>query len=356
MIDRRFLLAAFVLLFLLESICCRTDRGLAQGRLLSSSGRLNNGGKTSELSSFGYPFWKDTSKTVRGGSELSASQVIQSPEKRDFLWSVPFIAAILAFWSFPWVSLLFHRVVQWASSNTWIPDTEEQVNLQTNVVTQVVNGPVITSVSVLFATLVSMTVSNLHNRQVEIRRSLVSEVRATRQLQHMLSSPAANSCLAADLRIEALSYVDRHGQNLLSESQSEDRHEDSCVYIASCLLSLLDWYNQLCCTKEYSKSIGMQSILSQVQTLTNRILEERSNRWLAMSAMHFPTVHYFTLFVLATSIGIAFLVATDEAEFIFLRGLPVRILWTVLISSFSALGVVCYDLANAFAGAYHVHP
>lgn len=50
------------------------------------------------------------------------------------LWYIPLAICVFSFWSFKWTSLWFHIIVQWASSNTWIPITDEEVNLQTNVV------------------------------------------------------------------------------------------------------------------------------------------------------------------------------------------------------------------------------
>jgi hypothetical protein len=50
------------------------------------------------------------------------------------LWNIPFPIALLSFWTFPFISSVFHVVAQWASSNTWFPHTQEGVNLQANVV------------------------------------------------------------------------------------------------------------------------------------------------------------------------------------------------------------------------------
>jgi hypothetical protein len=127
---------------------------------------------------------------------------------------------------------------------------------------------------------------------------------------------------------------------------------DPYKYIESNLLHILDSINE-----KLSEQISFAStdfFLSQLQSLTHRVLQERSNRWLAMRALQFPTVHYVTLSLLALSIGVAFLVATDGAEFIFLHGLPVRILWSLLVTSFTALAVLCYDLSRPFGGAYRV--
>lgn len=50
------------------------------------------------------------------------------------LWSIPFLICFLSFWSFQYTSSWFYSITRWASANTWIPQTEEEVNLQTNVV------------------------------------------------------------------------------------------------------------------------------------------------------------------------------------------------------------------------------
>jgi Protein of unknown function (DUF4239) len=283
-------------------------------------------------------------------TEASSSSLDRVP-----LWTIPLLGALFSFGTFKFMSSVFHEVVQWASSNTWFPSTTEEVTLQTNVVTQVVNGPVITSISVLFATLVSMTVSNLYARQVEIQASLVQEVQAIRRLQHLLTSETA-VLLLNEMERSRLEYqFQKHKEQLMGEHHHRsgtDLMPEPYKYIESNLLNILDWINE-----KLSEQMSFPStdfFLTQVQSLTLRLIQERSNRWLAMRALHFPMVHYVTLSLLALSIGVAFLVATDGAEFIFLHGLPVRILWSLLVTSFTALAVLCYDLSRPFGGAYRV--
>jgi Protein of unknown function (DUF4239) len=292
---------------------------------------------------------------VRASAARQAAEASSSSLDRILLWTIPLFGALFSFGTFKFMSSVFHEVVQWASSNTWFPATTEEVTLQTNVVTQVVNGPVITSISVLFATLVSMTVSNLYARQVDIQASLVQEVQAIRRLQHLLTSETA-VLLLNEMERSRLEYqFQKHKEQLMVEHHhrsTNDGMPEPYKYIESNLLNILDWINE-----KLSEQMSFPStdfFLSQVQGLTLRVLQERSNRWLAMKALHFPMVHYVTLSLLALSIGVAFLVATDGAEFIFLHGLPVRILWSLLVTSFTALAVLCYDLSRPFGGAYRV--
>lgn len=50
------------------------------------------------------------------------------------LWSIPFLGCIISYETYGQVSRLFLKGVQWASSNTWIPKSREDIDLQTNVV------------------------------------------------------------------------------------------------------------------------------------------------------------------------------------------------------------------------------
>ena len=68
-------------------------------------------------------------------------------------------------------------------------------------------------------------------------------------------------------------------------------------------------------------------------------------------ATGFPTMHYIALAFLALSICLSFLVATDQSRHI-LESMQVRMLWSILIGSFTSLAVVCFDLSRPFAGAY----
>jgi hypothetical protein len=287
----------------------------------------------------------------------TAGQSIKSIPKetyhRAMLWTFPVWVAVISFACFPIVADLFHGLVQWGSSGTWYRKTEEQITLQANVVTQVVNGPVITSISVLFATLVSLTISNLHSRQVDIRKSFLLEVQNIRRLQQLLDTTPAVRKRAP----EAKAFLRQHSDNLVRESRGElttvGGDANPHVFIESTLPALLSW-SHLAISKLSAESRDSQYVLMQIQDMTYSLLQERARRWLALEAMHFPAVHYMTLSLLALSIGISFLVATDQAGFIFLYGLPVKILWSALAASLAALGVLCFDLARPFSGAYHV--
>lgn len=269
------------------------------------------------------------------------------------LWSIPATACLVYFFSFEWLSLGFFRLVQRMSQQTWLPTQLDDINLQTNVVTQVVNGPVITSVSVLFASLVGLTISNLHKRQAEIHRSLVAEVHSLRELYYLLTSSAVEPHVHPERLHLAQSLVNDHIDDLFSiKFSTPNDRQDAHAYIESGLPRLMLWSIQELTRRRISPPAHY--ITSQVRDLVKLIMEERTRRWMALQAVPFPLFHYFTLALLAMGIVVSFLVATSQAEFLFLKGLPIKILWSVLMTSFTALGVVCFDLASPFGGAYHI--
>lgn len=286
------------------------------------------------------------------------------------------MVAAISFLSFRPVTWLALKLTEWGSHGTWLPATEEQINHEMNVVTQVVNGPVITSISVLFASLVSTTISTLHARQVTIQKSLTWEVHQLRLLKSLVVSRVAQVCLSDSQQNMAQSLVQKYSDTLFSDKYSTPaERSDPHLYMESVLPDILEWCDSVMAefyditpSSRQSLLFGYQlsrhtpispeSLIHEIQDLTHGILQERANRWLALLAIHFPKEHYFTLTFLATSICVSFLVATAQAGVLFReRGggiLSVRILWSVLITTFSALAVLCYDLSTPFFGAYLV--
>jgi len=93
-------------------------------------------------------------------------------------------------------------------------------------------------------------------------------------------------------------------------------------------------------------------IVLQTHQVLTQISEARRSRHATLK-IHFPSMHYLTLGILAVSICISFLIATDQNLQV-LESIPVRLLWSILIGAFTSLAVVCYDLAAPFMGVYKV--
>uniref|UniRef100_A0A7R9ZSY0 Uncharacterized protein n=1 Tax=Craspedostauros australis TaxID=1486917 RepID=A0A7R9ZSY0_9STRA len=103
----------------------------------------------------------------------------------------------------------------------------------------------------------------------------------------------------------------------------------------------------------YSYAIALSDHwIATLQEHVMALMQQQQIRSMA-HATRFPPVHWMTLTLLAGGIAISFLVATDQQEFL-MQSLQVRILWSVLVGSFTSLAVLCFDLNRPFEGAYKI--
>jgi len=269
---------------------------------------------------------------VGGESLISDGHTVRQPRTRDYfprqqalLWMTPFLATLAGFAGYNQLSLSFHALMQEVSTGvtrSYVPKTTEEINLQTQVITQVINGPVITSVSVLFATLVSTTISTLHKRQMEILRSLTRQLEGLQILEMISQDQTINAHLSA----LKLLYV------------QQDNAVNNWTEIDAVLSHML---------RRLQKSRH-----AEAYTIVKDMHQERSQQRVSLQPA-FPGIHYLTLSILAFSISLSFLIAIDQSMSI-LGSLQCRILWSILIGAFTSLGVLCYDLSSPFMGAYQV--
>ena len=308
--------------------------------------------------------------SARGGSSEKVAThspvgTLKSKANR-LLWNLPFVVAILSFYTFRPSMRLLERLIEFSTGDQpWLPSTDEQVNLQTNVITQVINGPVITSISVLFASLISLTISRLHGRQIAIQKSITWEVHKLRIMQSLLASPAGTMGLSDSQRTEILELVQNYSDSLFSyRYSSSSERADTHTYIESNLPAVIQWCNRVLCDYRSAPSnrrgrqgqLSPEPVVAEIQSLAHGMLEERGNRWMSLLAVPFPFVHYATLVFLAASICVSFLISTAQARVLFRDDgfLSARVLWTVLLTSFATISVLCYDLYRPFVGAYLV--
>lgn len=94
-------------------------------------------------------------------------------------------------------------------------------------------------------------------------------------------------------------------------------------------------------------------LLDQSMAAVDSLGQSRSRRISALQST-FPLLHYVLLGTLAMSICFAFLMETDQDILVFLNAIQLRLLWTMLVATFSALGLVCYDLGHPFRGFYQI--
>jgi Protein of unknown function (DUF4239) len=272
-----------------------------------------------------HPKRVDTA-TERGVGAHSTSAETHGVRKYRLLWATPFLSTVVAFACYNELSVNFHALIQEISTHithSYVPHTPEEIDLQTQVITQVINGPVITSVSVLFATLVSTTISTLHNRQSDVLRSLTKQLEGL-QILEMINQDKRLKCFVASMKVL---YI--HQENAVA----------NWTEIDAVLAQMLRYLQTV-------KQVESYAIVRDMH-------QERSQQRVSLQRA-FPGIHYLTLSILAFSISLSFLIATDQSLSI-LGSLQCRILWSILVGAFTSLGVLCYDLSSPFMGAYQVN-
>ena len=215
---------------------------------------------------------------------------------------------------------------------------------QAEIITPAVNGIVLPAISILFATLISQTVTTLRQRQVDVRTCLNLEGCELRNLDSLVES-FAESIEKNDLRQVLTEYTMR----IIKESAAREEY-NKIVPGKSEMNNVFSSLNKMSANKDiHTESI----LLSEAYGSVSRLNSQRSTRISALQAT-FPTMHYLVLATLASSICLSFLLETNQKALIFLAETELRVLWTILIGAFSTLSAICYDLLHPFRGNYQV--
>jgi len=299
---------------------------------------------------------------------------------------VPFITPLLAYSTYEFTAKMFEKSVQLISKNNWVAVDGGQY--QANIITPAINGLVVPSMALLFATMTSNTINTLRQRQMQIRTSLNTEANDLRMLSTMVDSlPSDLLAVKNHLR----EYLVQYASRVIAESEpglsvdlhmfigSMDNELDGflgmwnklsmgsygTMYVDTMLPAsdytvseshFHPYQNGLSLTPdERRRSVPFLSpfIFSETYDALTRLRKERSTRLSALQSTY-PALHYVILILLAGSICTVFLMETNQELLIFLSAIQLRILWSMLIGTFSALAVVNYDMRDPFQGTYTV--
>lgn len=261
------------------------------------------------------------------------------------LVAIPLVSAILAFLTFGEISSAVHTSIEAVSQHTWVE--QDGGKLVAGLLAPAINGPVIVSVSILFATLVSTTISSLYNRQETIRSCIIKEVEELRFLHQLIEG------YPDDSRQEAKQYLGQYTDEMFANLIIRESSLASMISNDALGDFVVEVLNKLSKASDNGDDTAPGALVSGAFDSVTRINAERAERMAAVRSA-FPATHFFLLTVLACAICFAFLLETDIEPLIFLAGVQLRLLWAALIGSLSSLAVVCYDLSSPFSGNYKV--
>jgi hypothetical protein len=280
-----------------------------------------------------------------GFSDNQSADLESSPTENLFLfdekyvWFLPPTLSIGSFYSYSGTSTAFRDCIDVLSGYQWA--AADGGKYMAEIVRPVLNGPVTLSISILFGTLVAMTIQTLYRRQVDIRQNLIGFVEETRELQ---------------LLVEGFPepYLSR-GKKLLEEFMTESIQDARTgnitpktlrkQQIGSFLLMLNDLSND-------TVNKGNPLIVGEAYGSVHRLKDLRTNL-ISTLRTKFSFAHYANIGVLAITILFVFLLETNQSAMQFLLGFQLSICWALLIGSYALLAVIIYDLFSPFTGIFN---
>ena len=185
----------------------------------------------------------------------------------------------------------------------------------------------------------------LRARQVEVRKCLNTEAGELRAMEYLL--PAYKD---PQIQQNCRQYLIQYCSRIIAESQSDWATSgiiDTTRGMDSELFGVLINLSRLVETETPALIVD-----SSIQSMT-RLRMARQDRITALSSTY-PTLHYWILGILAIGECTGFLMEADQELLVFLNAIQLKILWSMLVSTFVACFTVFYDLLNPFYGGYQV--
>ncbi len=318
---------------------------------------------------------------------ISSSPTIISMELA--LKYLPFLMPIIAYSTYESTARSFNRLVEFISDNNWIAVDGGQY--QAEIITPAINGLVVPSLALLFATLINNTINTLRQRQLQIRTSLNTEANDLRMLLTILDSlPIQLQSVKNHLR----EYLIQYSSRVISECQPRVSL-NNLMYIGSMdneLNGFLLYWNGLSMScygtmfidtmmlpasnytvddesalfGRYENQLGITTkqrqqnivpfmsptIFSETYDALTRLRNERSIRISALQSTY-PMLHYVILALLAGSICTVFLMETNQDLLLFLSAIQLRVL--VSHSKYWIVLSLRSKLTILFAPVEHAH-
>ena len=206
------------------------------------------------------------------------------------------------------------------------------------------------SIAILFATLTSTTITNLRNRQYEIRAAINTEASELRALESLL-----DAFPSGDTRTRCRNYLIQYTSRIISESSPIHGSGSNVVNPRRGMDSEL---NAFMTVLNNHRAYGSDNpvppyVISEAFSSVSKLRDQRVSRISALQSTY-PSLHYAILAVLASSLCTAFMIETDQEYLLFLNAVQLKILWCMLVGTFVACFVVFMDLLSPFAGNYQI--
>jgi hypothetical protein len=294
------------------------------------------------------PMDGDKSKDASNASKLPNAKARRPTSDNDIEsvleFVIPTITPIIAFLSYEPIARGFSFVTDLLSANDWV--AVDGGTLQAKVITPAINGIIVPAVALLYATLTSTTITTLRQRQVDIRNSINLEAGELRNLGHKVfmypKGPTRDFCR---------SYLLQYTSRLLQECQPHVSSASDVIDPRRGMDTELNGF-LIQVHQGYDDPIPVHLASESFSSVT-RLRTYRINRITALQSTY-PALHYVTLVILALAECIVFLMETNQDVIFFLSAFQLKVLWAIIVGTFTACFAVFYDLGAPFTGTYKI--
>ena len=248
--------------------------------------------------------------------------------KRDRkIYLVPAVVGILAFTLFPQTLQIFHTAVTDISLGGYAGEFSEEIR-------PLINGPVTLTISILFGSLVSMTISTLYVRQTDIHTTGIETVNEARHMQYLaegLPEPE-KSIVRTELNFFTLQRLRTffNGDSFGSRTQRN-------VNLTPLLLVLQRAQKN----PNFENGPYFGELYASVGNLKNTW-----TRFVAATQRQFTPAHYTNLMAQATVLLMIYLWETDDPGLIQSHLFELRVAWAMLLSTMASLAAIIVDLST----------
>lgn len=264
-----------------------------------------------------------------------------------FEFLVPFLAPLMAYMSYEFVATGYSDFVNTFSNTNWI--AVDGGALQAKIIAPAINGLVAPAIAILYATLTSTTISTLRQRQVEIRRCINMEAGELRNLGHLVYSYPAGK-----VRSMCRAYLAQYAKRIIRECQPPatlfaasdtviDPGHGMDTELNGFLIQMHEGYGSSIPT-----FLGDESFAAIA-----RLRSYRLDRITALQCTY-PVLHYILLALLAMAECVIFLMETNQDVLFFLNAFQLKLLWSILVGTFTVCFTIFYDFQSPFAGSYQI--
>ncbi|KAL3917081.1 MAG: hypothetical protein SGILL_004881 [Bacillariaceae sp.] len=241
------------------------------------------------------------------------------------IYIIPLVVAFLSFSCFVEISQCFHMLIDTLSQGRYKGELSEEIR-------PLINGPVTLTISILFGSLVSMTISSLYKRQTDIHKAGIRTVNEGRHIQFLaegLPEPE-RSQVKTEVRTFTLQRIRTffRGDMFAKENRSLS------------LSTILVICHRVGRKPEHSGPY-LGELYASVATL-----KEIWNDFVAAQQRNFTPAHYANLISQASALMIIYLWETDDPCLLEDHTFELRVAFALLMATMAWISAIIIDLST----------